>query len=480
MRTPPRNTANPPRAATTPTANARIRRPGTGPKISTKAVKNRSTPRAPEYPTTTRRAAANVARTAACSFSFTGLPSEGLPEGLEVRGVRVEVRPDGIQLVVQALRDARLEVLGVELPAGVGPRELPEGREHDVPAVLRVPLHAELPAPREEDHPRDVEDGVPLRLLRGAVRLGALPPPLGGRVVDQHARVGLRLRHLRGDGVHPAPALEPREEGRMEGDDLLPPELRGHVPVEHVGVPLVHPPVREVEVHPRDVGDLHRGVDEFRGVEVRLLLLPPHDRQGPFDPGDARGLRDLEDLLPVRRPGDELVRVQELDLVGHAEGAEAVLEVLPARLDRLEVAPELVVDVRVPVREEEDRVEPRADEVRDLRGDDESRADVHEPGRLEPGVRPRTTALREEGPQLVPRDALLRAAQDEVQAVVYGHGTRNREGSDKGFSPASRGPSPFGPPSPSPPRPSRRRASRPSWPSPRPASSPSRPPRPRA
>src|SRR3972149_1252993 len=302
MRTPPRNTANPPRAATTPTANARIRRPGTGPKISTKAVKNRSTPRAPEYPTTTKRAAANGARTAA-----------GAPP-----------------------RPPRLEVGGMEPPPGVAPRELPEGREHALPAVLRVPLHAELPAPREEDHPRDVEDGVPLRLLRGAVRLGDLPPHLGGRVVDQHARVGLRLRHLRGDGVHPAPALEPREEGRVEGDDLLPPELRGHVPVEHVGVPLVHPPVREVEVHPRDVGDLHRGVDEFRGVEVRLLLLPPHDRQGPFDPGDARGLRDLEDLLPVRRLGDELVRVQELDLVGHAEGAEAVLEVLPARLDRLE------------------------------------------------------------------------------------------------------------------------------------------------
>ena len=47
----------------------------------------------------------------------------------------------------------------------------------------------------------------------------------------------------------------------MHRDDLFPPELRREVAVQHVGVPLVDAAQGQVQIHPVDVGDLHRGVD---------------------------------------------------------------------------------------------------------------------------------------------------------------------------------------------------------------------------
>ena len=223
----------------------------------------------------------------------------------------------------------------------------------------------------------------------------------------------------------------------MEGDHLFPPELRGHVAVQHVRVPLVHAAEREVQVHPMDVGDLHRRVDELRRIEVRLLLLPAHDRERPPDPSDRRGFRGLDHVLPVLRMADELVRVQVLDGFRHADRPETVLEVLRADAQILQIPPELVVDVRMPIREEDDRMKAGANEVSDLRSDHERGADVHQPGRLESHVRPRGGGPIEEPPQVVAGDDFLGAAQDGLESVLRGHKPPNLRNRDKGFNPGT-------------------------------------------
>ena len=184
----------------------------------------------------------------------------------------------------------------------------------------------------------------------------------------------------------------------MQGDHRLPAELRRHVPVQHVCVSLVHSSQREVQVHPMDVRDLHGRVDEHGGVQVGFLLLAAHDRQRPPDPGDRRSLRGLDHVLPIFRMPDELVRVEVLDCIRHSDGAKSVLEILGAHPQVLKVAAELVVDVRVPIGQVDDRVESRGDEVRDLRPDHEGRPDVHESGRFQPHVRARRSRPVEEGP----------------------------------------------------------------------------------
>src|SRR3989475_7292016 len=134
---------------------------------------------------------------------------------------------------------------------------------------------------------------------------------------------------------------------------------------------------------------------------------------------------------------DELVRVQVFDGVRHADGSEAVLEVLRTDAQVLQVPPELVVDVRMPIREEDDRVKAGSKEVSDLRSDDERGADVHEPGRLEPDVRPRGGGPIEERPELVAGDDFLGAAQDGLESVLRGHKPPNLRKRDKGFNPGT-------------------------------------------
>src|SRR6266571_3982315 len=379
IRYPPARTASPPRDAIATKAYARAIRNARLPKTSTRSSKKLRTDLAPEYPVRRRNPALTTARSAASSLRRKGSPLlEDAYDGVEIFGMGVEVLADRRKFLVQSRRDARLQVLRMQLAAPICLRQVAERFVHDVPAELRVAGNLQAAAAREEDQTGRLEHRIPGRLLRGAERLPDLALDLLGRVVQEEARVRLRLRHLAGDRVHAALAMESRQERRVQRDDLLPAELRRDIAVEHVGVPLIHPPECEIEVHPVDVGDLHRGVDELRRVQVGVFLLSPHDRERAPDAGDGRRLRDSDDLLPVLRMSHELVRVEVLDRVRDADRAEGVLEVLRADAEALEVRSELVVDVRVPVREQDDRVEARPHEIGDLRADHECRPDVHQ------------------------------------------------------------------------------------------------------
>src|SRR6266571_7879941 len=384
IRYPPARTASPPRDAIATKAYARAIRNARLPKRSTSNSKKLWTDLAPEYPVKRRNPALTTARSAASSLRRKGSPlTEDPHQGVEIFGMGVEVLADRRKFLVQSRRDARLQVLRMQLAAPICLRQVAERFVHDVPAELRVAGNLQAAAAREEDQTGRLEHRIPGRLLRGAERLPDLALDLLGRVVQEEARVRLRLRHLAGDQVHAPLALEARQEGRVQCDNLLPAELRSDVAVEHVGVPLVHPAEREVEVHPVDVGDLHRRVNELRRVEVRVLLRAAHDRQRAPDARDGGGFRDADDLLPVLRMPRELVRVAILDRIRDADRAEGVLEVLGAHAEVLEIRSELVVDVRVPVCQEDDRMKAGPDQVADLRADDERGPDVHQPGRLE-------------------------------------------------------------------------------------------------
>src|SRR5437016_754120 len=342
---------------------------------------------------------ATAARRAAWSLGRTTSPClEDLLERRQVLGVGLEVLPDGGQLPVETRGDTGLQVLRMELSVGVRLRQGLEGLVDDVTPELRIAWDHQPPLAWEQDQSRHLEDGISLRLLRGAEGLADLPVHFVRTVVQQDAGIRPRFRHLARDEVHPSAAVERREERRVQGVDRVPAEHRRHVPVQHVCVSLVHASQREVQVHPMDVRHLHGRVYEHGGVQVGLLLLPAHDRQGPPDPGDRRRFRSLDHVLPVFRMPDELVRVEVLDRIRHTDGAESVLEILRAHPQVLEVAPELVVDVRVPIGQVDDRVESRGDEVRDLRTDHEGGADVHESGRFQPHVRARRSRPAEEGP----------------------------------------------------------------------------------
>src|SRR6266568_4457198 len=376
IRYPPARTASPPRDAIATKAYARAIRNARAPKMSTSRSKKLWTDLAPEYPVKRRNPALTVAKSAASSLRRNPSPLvEDADERVEVLGVGVEVLADRRKLLVQARRDARLPVLRIDLR---------------------------------------------------------------GRVVQEEARVRLRLRHLAGDQVHAPLALEARQEGRVQCDNLLPAELRSDVAVEHVGVPLVHPAEREVEVHPVDVGDLHRRVNELRRVEVRVLLRAAHDRQRAPDARDGGGFRDADDLLPVLRMPRELVRVAILDRIRDADRAEGVLEVLGAHAEVLEIRSELVVDVRVPVCQEDDRMKAGPDQVADLRADDERGPDVHQPGRLEAHIGPRGAGPSEERPQLLAGDDFLGATHDRLESVLRGHKPPNLPKQDKGFNSRAR------------------------------------------
>src|SRR5438093_7630561 len=428
----------PPRDARPTKMYARTMRNGLVPKMSSRSEKNRFTGRAPVQPLTSSKTPASAARYAACSFRRRGSPGSRDPlNGLEILRVRLEVLLYGHELAVQARGDARLQVLRVQFPIRVRLCELVERLVDDIAAELRIPRDHQLPATREQDQPRNLEDRIADRLFRGAERFADLALDLVRAVVQKDARVRSGFRHLPGDEVHATAAVEGRQEGRVQSDDLFPPELRCDVAIQHVRVPLVHAAEREVQVHPMDVGDLHRRVDELRRIEVRLFLLPAHDRERPPDPSDRRGFRGLDHVLPVLRMADELVRVQVLDGFRHADRAETVLEVLRADAQILQIPPELVVDVRMPIREEDDRMKAGANEVSDLRSDHERGDDVHHPRRLESHVRPRGGGPIEEPPQVVAGDDFLGAAQDGLESVLRGHKPPNLRNRDKGFNPGT-------------------------------------------
>src|SRR5213594_2795419 len=428
----------PPRDARPTKMYARTMRNGLVPKMSSRSEKNRFTDRAPVQPLTSSKAPASAARYAACSFRRRGSPGPGDSlNGLEILRVPFEVLPYGHELAVQARGDARLQVFRVQFPVRVRLCELVERLVDDIAAELRIPRDHQLLATREQNQPRNLEDRIADRLFRGAERFADLPLDLARAIVQEDARVRSGFRHLPRDEVHATAAIEGGQKRRMEGDHLFPPELRGHVAVQHVRVPLVHAAEREVQVHPMDVGDLHRRVDELRRIEVRLLLLPAHDRERPPDPSDRRAFRALDHVLPVLRMADELVRVQVFDRFRHADRPEPVLEVLRADAQILQIPPELVVDVRMPIREEDDRVKAGANEVSDLRSNDERGADVHQPGRLETHIRPRGGGPIEERPELVSGDDLLRALQDGLESVLRGHKPPNLRKRDKGFNPGT-------------------------------------------
>src|SRR5437870_6277620 len=295
-------TAKPPREATPMKTYASTIKKGRLPRRSSKSVKNRSTERTPVYPLTRSRNPATAARRAAWSLGRTKSPClEDLLERRQVLGVSLEVLPDGGQLPVETRGDTGLQVLRMELSVGVRLRQGIERLVDHITPELRITRDYQPPLTWEQDESRHLEDGISLRLLRGAEGLADLPVHLDRAIVQQDAGIRLRFRHLARDEVHPSAAIEGRQERRVQGDDRLPAELGRDVPVQHVCVSLVHSSQGEVQIHPMDIRDLHGRVDEHGGVQVGLLLLPAHDRQGPPDPGDRGSLRRLDHVLPVFR-----------------------------------------------------------------------------------------------------------------------------------------------------------------------------------
>src|SRR5438876_3156173 len=343
-------TTNPPREATPMKKYASTIKRGRLPRSSSRSVKNRSTERTPVYPLTRSRNPATAPRSAAWSLGRTTSPClEDLLERRKVLGVGLEVLPDGGQLPVETRGDTGLQVLRMELSVGVRLRQGLEGFVDDVAPELRIARDHQSPLAGEQDESRHLEDGISLRLLRGAEGLADLPLDFGRAIVQQDARIRPRFRHLARHEVHPSAAVEGGQERRVQRDDRLPAELRRHVAVQHVRVSLVHASQREVQVHPVDVRDLHGRVDEHGGVQVGLLLLSSHDRQRPPDPGDRGSLRGLDHVLPIFRMPDELIRVEVLDRIRYTDRAKSVLEILRTHSQVLEVATELLVDVGVPI-----------------------------------------------------------------------------------------------------------------------------------
>src|SRR5439155_10131569 len=206
---------------------ARTMRKGLVPKMSSRSEKNRFAGRAPVQPLTSSKAPASAARYAACSFRRRGSPGPGDSlHGFEILRVRLEVLPHGRELAVHGHSDALFQVLRVQFPVRVRLRELVERLVDDIAAEFRIPRDHQLPATRDEDQPRNLEDRIADRLFRGAERFADLPLDLARAIVQEDARVRSGFRHLPGDEVHATAAIEGGQEGRVQSDDLLPPELR--------------------------------------------------------------------------------------------------------------------------------------------------------------------------------------------------------------------------------------------------------------
>src|SRR2546426_5862814 len=190
----------PPRDARPTKMYARTIRKGLVPKMSSRSAKNRFTGRAPVQPLTSSKAPASAARYAACSFRRRGSPGPGDSlHGFEILRMCLEVLPHGRQFRVQAGGDARLQVLRVQFPVRVRLCELVERLVDDIAAKLRIPRDHQLPATREQDQPRNLEDRIADRFFRGAERFADLPLDLARVVVQEDARVRSGLRHLPGE-----------------------------------------------------------------------------------------------------------------------------------------------------------------------------------------------------------------------------------------------------------------------------------------
>ncbi len=161
----------------------------------------------------------------------------------------------------------------------------------------------------EDHHPGVVENGVALHLPRGAEGSPVLLHD-GFRVVVHPDRPLLHaLGHLQPDaevyggvlveGPLYGDLLEAGKEGGVEAYGRLEPELRGHLPREHVYLPLVHPGGSHVKSHLEYVACLHRRVEGPRRLNVALVRAPPHYGHRPQDSAHRRRLHHLYHLLPV-------------------------------------------------------------------------------------------------------------------------------------------------------------------------------------
>ena len=193
------------------------------------------------------------------------------------------------------------------------------------------------------------------------------------------------------------------------------------LPGEHVRPSLVHPPIGQVDGQLEDVGGLHRGIEQLGRVHRRFLFGAAHDRHRPFGAGEARRAGHAQHPGPVVRGSCQLGRPAVADAGGvGAERGEGRLHVPTARADPFEVRPELVVDPRVPVRQEHGDVEAGVREVDDLAGGDEVR-DRERARRLEADVRLRPVVALEERLDLLRRQDLGRVPDDQVDPSCEVH-----------------------------------------------------------
>ncbi len=188
----------------------------------------------------------------------------------------------------------------------------------------------------------------------------------------------------------------------MERHGLLPTQLGSYVSVEHVGAPLVHPSQGQVQVQDVDVCHLHGRVDELRCVQLCLLLLPPHDTQRPLDAGHCGCLGRPKDGPPVFTVGHQLARILKADLLRDPERTVGLHEVLSASPDLLPVTPELVIDVGVPVCQQDGDMEARLGEVCYLSGHDGPCPKVDQAAGLQTNIGLQPLLLNKGGPQLLP------------------------------------------------------------------------------
>jgi len=105
-----------------------------------------------------------------------------------------------------------------------------------------------------------------------------------------------------------------------------------------------------------DVRGLHARVQDLAGLQG-VVLRATHDLRRPQDALQRRSRRDFHDELPVLIILDKSLAQTNLTCWQvHAARFPDLDEVLPRRLDLLEVAAELVVRPRVPVRDEHGEV----------------------------------------------------------------------------------------------------------------------------
>mmetsp|Transcript_5287 Transcript_5287/g.15170 ORF Transcript_5287/g.15170 Transcript_5287/m.15170 type:complete len:333 (-) Transcript_5287:452-1450(-) len=284
-----------------------------------------------------------VLRTSLCHLEALDLLEDGLGPL-----ILLEVVPDGLQDDVDCLRQRRLQVTWVQSSRCVVRLELCIAGVRLL-AVLAV--DGELAKPREDDHADVRETRVPLHSAGGAEGLFDFGLDLGGAVLHEDSRGGVALRHL----------LLPLQKAGHHGvrqDDGLEPDLGlcrvAVLPRQHVHLPLVHPQLADVRLQEEDVCALHAGVEDLRRRHL-ALAGPPHDLAAACNTLHGVAPRHVHHQWPILcsstvdllRGGQELHRacVVILDAF-HAHSLPDLHHVLSHRLDLLQVAPHLVVQLR--------------------------------------------------------------------------------------------------------------------------------------